>query len=151
MTTRKSAKLATAAAVAAGALTIATGLAVAGGLPDQASDTASEHATVEETTTTTSSTTTTVAEKDEVKTADVENETEAVDVEKADVEDQENTEHPDNHGADVSAVAHDDSTTGREHGKAVSTVARDNHGQATADEHTSAEHGRSGEDRPADD
>ena len=38
------------------------------------------------------------------------------------------TEHPDNHGADVSAVAQSDETTGREHGEAVSTVARDGHG-----------------------
>ena len=38
------------------------------------------------------------------------------------------TEHPDNHGADVSAVAKSDETTGREHGEAVSTVARDGHG-----------------------
>jgi hypothetical protein len=36
----------------------------------------------------------------------------------------------DNHGADVSAVAKDDSTEGREHGEAVSEVARDNHGQS---------------------
>jgi hypothetical protein len=32
------------------------------------------------------------------------------------------------HGAEVSAVANDHSTTGREHGEAVSTVARDGHG-----------------------
>jgi hypothetical protein len=38
------------------------------------------------------------------------------------------TEHPDNHGADVSAVAKSDETTGREHGEAVSTVARDGNG-----------------------
>jgi hypothetical protein len=34
----------------------------------------------------------------------------------------------DNHGAEVSAVAQDDSTTGREHGEAVSAVARGEHG-----------------------
>ena len=34
----------------------------------------------------------------------------------------------DNHGADVSAVAQDDSTTGRAHGEAVSEVARAGHG-----------------------
>ena len=33
-----------------------------------------------------------------------------------------------NHGADVSTVAKDDSTTGRAHGEAVSEAARDNHG-----------------------
>ncbi len=35
----------------------------------------------------------------------------------------------DNHGADVSAVAKDDSTTGRAHGEAVSAIARGDHGQ----------------------
>jgi len=34
-----------------------------------------------------------------------------------------------NHGADVSAVARDDSTTGRAHGEAVAAVARGDHGQ----------------------
>ena len=33
-----------------------------------------------------------------------------------------------NHGADVSTVAKDDSTTGRAHGEAVSEAARANHG-----------------------
>ena len=32
-------------------------------------------------------------------------------------------DHPDNHGDDVSAVAHDDSSEGCEHGRAVSAVA----------------------------
>jgi hypothetical protein len=44
----------------------------------------------------------------------------------------EATEHPDNHGADVSAVAKSDETTGREHGEAVSTVARDGNGPDAA-------------------
>jgi hypothetical protein len=35
----------------------------------------------------------------------------------------------DNHGADVSAIAKDDSTTGRAHGEAVSAAARGDHGQ----------------------
>jgi len=34
-----------------------------------------------------------------------------------------------NHGADVSAVAKDDSTAGRAHGEAVSAIARGDHGQ----------------------
>jgi hypothetical protein len=34
----------------------------------------------------------------------------------------------DNHGADVSAVAQDDSTVGRDHGEAVSATASDGHG-----------------------
>ena len=34
-----------------------------------------------------------------------------------------------NHGADVSTVAKDHSTTGRAHGEAVSAVARGDHGQ----------------------
>jgi hypothetical protein len=33
-----------------------------------------------------------------------------------------------NHGADVSTVAKDDSTTGQAHGEAVSEAARNNHG-----------------------
>ncbi len=33
-----------------------------------------------------------------------------------------------NHGADVSTIAKDDSTTGRAHGEAVSEAARANHG-----------------------
>jgi len=34
-----------------------------------------------------------------------------------------------NHGADVSAVARDEGTTGRAHGEAVSAVASEDHGQ----------------------
>lgn len=37
----------------------------------------------------------------------------------------------DNHGAEVSAAAQDRSTIGREHGEAVSAVARGDHGPAT--------------------
>jgi hypothetical protein len=44
-------------------------------------------------------------------------------------DDSENTpttvEHPDNHGKDVSTVAHDDSNEGADHGSAVCTVASD--------------------------
>jgi hypothetical protein len=48
----------------------------------------------------------------------------------------------DNHGAEVSAVAKDDSTQGREHGEAVSEVARGDHG-------ADADHGESAEDHGA--
>jgi hypothetical protein len=36
--------------------------------------------------------------------------------------------HPENHGADVSSVAHTTDATGRDKGEAVSTVARGDHG-----------------------
>jgi hypothetical protein len=165
LTSRKSAKFATAAAVAAGALTIATGLAVAGVLPDQASDTAGDHAKVEveETTTTMASTTTTV-DDDELKTADVENESDDVETEKADVEAEGQDNRPtDTHGYTVSSWIEQnrDSYDGRDFGEQVSTQARDNAGQAqatdagtegkaTAEEHKSAEHGESA-DHTADD
>jgi hypothetical protein len=42
-------------------------------------------------------------------------------------------EHPDNHGNDVSTVAHDDSTEGADHGTAVCTVASDGKCQPNAD------------------
>jgi hypothetical protein len=37
------------------------------------------------------------------------------------------------HGAEVSVVAHDDSTTGREHGEAVSQIAQGEHGAVATD------------------
>lgn len=51
-------------------------------------------------------------------------------------EDGANADHPDNHGADVSAVAQTDCTGGDHdnHGGCVSAVAKDNDGQATASE-----------------
>ena len=44
------------------------------------------------------------------------------------------SEPKDNHGAYVSAVAHDHTLTGREHGKAVSEVARSDAGKPNADD-----------------
>ena len=43
-------------------------------------------------------------------------------------------ESADNHGADVSAVAQTEFDSGREHGEAVSEVAKDNHGAEVSDD-----------------
>jgi hypothetical protein len=51
----------------------------------------------------------------------------------------EGTGPVDNHGAEVSAVAHTELPTGRQHGEAVSEVARQNHG---ADARAAAQHGK---------
>lgn len=48
-------------------------------------------------------------------------------------------EHPANHGADVSGVAKDHSTTGKAHGEAVSAAARDNAGQTKSDDSTESD------------
>jgi hypothetical protein len=48
------------------------------------------------------------------------------------------TEHPENHGADVSAVAQDTATVGRDHGEAVSEVARQGHGNEPSDASSNA-------------
>jgi hypothetical protein len=67
------------------------------------------------------------AAKDEAKDKEGGDESKALEVE---------TGKPtDNHGAAVSAVAHDDSLEGREHGKAVSEVARSDIGKKHADKH----------------
>jgi hypothetical protein len=58
-------------------------------------------------------------------------------------------EHPDNHGKDVSTVAHDDSNTGEDHGTAVCTVASEGKCKAGADDHSgqgnSADHRKDGD------
>jgi hypothetical protein len=53
-------------------------------------------------------------------------------------------EHPDNHGNDVSTVAHDDSNEGADHGSAVCTVASEGKCQPNADDEN-GDHGKSGE------
>ena len=143
MPTYRSAKLATAAAVAAGGLTLATGLAVAVDLPDQASDTAEERvAEVHDTTTTstTSSTTTTTAAT-----------TTTVDTEAGDDLDAqgEGARPTDTHGYTISNLARS-TEPGPDHGATVSAAASGNAttGTVTAEEHRSAEHGKSAEHRP---
>ena len=48
----------------------------------------------------------------------------------------EHADHPDNHGKDVSTVAHDTSTTGADHGAAVCAVASEGKCQAGDDDGT---------------
>jgi hypothetical protein len=61
-------------------------------------------------------------------------------------------EHPDNHGKDVSTVAHDESTEGRDHGAAVCEVASDGKCKAGednsgTDKGKSADHRQDGDHR----
>lgn len=159
MPIQRRAKLATAAGVAAAALTLATGLAVAAGLPDQASDTASEHVADQATTTTTTASTTTTVEsnKDDETTATVNTNSEPEN------DNEGQADRPtDTHGYAVSNLATTTNLEGRDKGEAISTLAKsnaqaDDHettgtvntGTATADEHQSAEHGQSADHKPA--
>ena len=120
-------------AVAAGALTLAaTGIAAASDAPPEAADqgltTASEqvgvelpanddHAVAEDTDAT-----------DDAADAADEADDAADDAAEAD----EGIGPVDNHGAEVSAVAQTEFATGREHGEAVSEVARQDHGPEAA-------------------
>jgi hypothetical protein len=117
-------------AIAAGALTLgATGVAAAVTTPDEAEPgltTASEKAGFE---------VPVGAEADPA--GDEVTEVETEDAEADEVE-AEGTGPVDNHGAEVSAVAKSDFETGREHGEAVSAIARTNGGGAAA---TSADDG----------
>jgi hypothetical protein len=149
---QRRAKLAAAAGVAAAALTLATGLAVAAGLPDQASDNATQHVADHVTTTTTSSTTPTVtSDSDESTTGTVNTNSEP----QNDNEGQANRP-TDTHGYAVSNLATTTNLEGRDKGEAISTLAQSN-GQAdshdttgtvTADEHQSTEHGQSADQKP---
>jgi hypothetical protein len=111
-------------AIAAGALTLgATGVAAAVTTPDEAEPgltTASEKAGFE---------VPVGAEADPA--GDEVTEVETEDAEADEVE-AEGTGPVDNHGAEVSAVAKSDFETGREHGEAVSAIARTNGGGAGA-------------------
>ena len=164
MPTQRRAKLATAAGVAAAALTLATGLAVAAGLPDHASDTATEHVADQATTTSTTSSTTstTVASHDDETTAP-----------KADTNSEPQNDNEgqanrptDTHGYAVSQLATTTDAQGRAKGEAISTLAKsnaqnDSHaapdttGAATADDHADehaddqpATHGKSADHTP---
>jgi hypothetical protein len=150
---QRRAKLATAAGVAAAALTLATGLAVAAGLPDQASDTATQHVTAQDTTTTTSSTTTTVgSNNDESTTATVDTNSEPQNDNEGQL-----SRPTDTHGYAVSQRATTTDAQGRAKGEAISTLAKSNAqneshdttGTVTAEDHESAEHGQSADHKPA--
>lgn len=129
-------------AIAAGALTLgATGIAAAAGSPSDAADDgltkasaqvgielpaskdshpgADDHAGASD------------PEDDAVETEDdaAETEADADDTEDRTEDAGEGTGPVDNHGAEVSAVATSDETTGRDHGMAVSEVARQGNGQ----------------------
>jgi hypothetical protein len=124
-------------AVAAGALTLAaTGIAGATDSPPDAADqgltTASEHVGVELPATKDAHPDGSSVEQDDDATTD-----ESADATE-DESDDEGTGPVDNHGAEVSAVAQSDETTGRAHGEAVSEVARAGHGEdagSTGEEH----------------
>ena len=124
-------KLAKKIAATAGALTLgATGIAAAAGPPpaaDEGLTRASDQVGVE-----------LPASKDAHPTAD-DHASEApepdADDEATDELDDEGAGPVDNHGAEVSAVAKSDATTGREHGMAVSEVARQGHGQGPSEDH----------------
>jgi ABC-type glycerol-3-phosphate transport system substrate-binding protein len=116
-------------AVAAGALTLAaTGIAAAAGSPPEAADdglsTAEAQVGVE-----------LPASKDAHPGApevqdDAADEVEVEQTDEVEVEAEAEGVGPvDNHGAEVSAVAKSDATTGRAHGEAVSEVARQGHGK----------------------
>lgn len=114
-------------AIAAGALTLAAGgVAAAAGSPSVEADkgltTAEEQVGVE-------LPATKDAHPGEVEETDTEVETPETESTEVEVDD-EGTGPVDNHGAEVSAAATSDETTGREHGEAVSAVARDNAGTA---------------------
>lgn len=142
MPTHRSAKLATAATVAAAGLTLATGLAVAGVLPDQASDTAEEKvAENRPATTTTAPTTTTTSATTGAPGA----------------ESHGDGDRPtDTHGYAVSGLATSTDLEGRDKGEAISDLASSNAqsggaattGTVTAQAHQPAERGKSAEHRP---
>jgi hypothetical protein len=124
-----------AAAALAGGLTLSTGLAAADVLPSGAQDVASSalsHVGIHVPGNDDSTTVSTVEQQDQ----NDDSATSTTEVEA------DNAEHPDNHGNDVSAVAHDKSLQGQEHGAAVSNVASNGKSQAGED------HGKAGDDHP---
>lgn len=125
-------------AVAAGALTLgATGIAAAAATPDAADaglTKASDQVGVE---LPASQGSHPGADEHADDAADQSTEVESTEDDEADdVEgQQEGTGPVDNHGAEVSAVAQSDDATGRDHGIAVSEVARQGHGEGPSGEH----------------
>ena len=118
-------------AAAAGAITLGAAGVAAAGTPDAADDgltKASEQVGVE-----------LPASHDSHPVADDASD-EGTDVDAPDDEstDDEGTGPVDNHGAEVSVVAQSDETTGRDHGMAVSEVARQGHGHGPSEGHPAA-------------
>jgi hypothetical protein len=129
-----------AAAALAGGLTLSTGLAAADVLPGPAQEAASSALShvgihVPDRSSDDDTNVTTVDDRQEDKVANDD-----------DPATHEANEHPDNHGADVSSVAKDDSTEGAEHGAAVCAVASDDKCQAGEDHGASADAGTTGDE-----
>ena len=135
-------------AIATGALTLtATGIAAAGSAPDAAENglTKAEEQVGVELPAAKSAHPGTPHEKAEADDdeSDAPEETEA----EAESSEAKGTGSADNHGAMVSAVAHTELATGREHGEAVSAAAHQNHGaeMQAAKEHPEHGGGNDGE------
>ena len=125
-------------AIAAGAATLTvTGIAAAGSPPEAAEDgltTAEEQVGVE---LPASKAAHPGRQNEDAQDAEV------TDAEATEVEaEAEGTGPVDNHGAIVSAVAHTEFPTGREHGEAVSAAARQNHGAEVQAAKEHPEHGK---------
>jgi len=130
-------------AIAAGAATLTvTGIAAAGSPPEAAEDgltTAEEQVGVE---LPASKAAHPGRQNEDTKDAEV-TDAEVSDAEATEVEaEAEGTGPVDNHGAIVSAVAHTEFPTGREHGEAVSAAARQNHGAEVQAAKEHPEHGK---------
>ncbi|MEY2473528.1 MAG: hypothetical protein QOK28_2857 [Actinomycetota bacterium] len=124
------------AAAIAGVLVLTGGVASAatGTLPDPAQNAAShavEHVGLH------------IPKSDDNDAADTDTDTKDANEENGN-ETTTTVEHPDNHGKDVSTVAHDKSTTGEDHGTAVCTVASEGKCKAGADEKTDDHSGQGG-------
>jgi hypothetical protein len=122
------------AAAIAGVLVLSGGVASAatGALPDPVQDTAShaaEHVGLH------------IPKSDKHEADD-----DATDDANDDTGDDTTAEHPENHGKDVSTVAHDESNEGRDHGAAVCAVASDGKCKPNADDDKSGQ-GKSADHR----
>lgn len=127
-------------ATAAGALTLgATGIAAAGATPD-AADAGLTKASAQVGVELPASRTSHPGVDEHADDAAEEVDRGSTEAEEADEtgSDHEGTGPVDNHGAEVSPVAQSDATTGRDHGMAVSEVARQGHGQGPSDDHPAA-------------
>jgi len=114
-------------ALAAGALTLAAGgVAAAAGSPPEEAETGLTIAEAQVGTDLPASQDAHPGGPEDVEAEDIE--AEELEVEEAEVEEDGEGGPTDNHGAVVSAVAQSDEHEGREHGEAVSTAARANHG-----------------------
>jgi hypothetical protein len=130
-------------AIAAGALTLGTaGIAAAGSPPDNADEGLTKASAQVGIELPASQDSQPQADEHDDDSDDLEDEAVEVDDElEAEDELEEGLGPVDNHGAEVSAVAKSDETEGRDHGIAVSEVARQGHGQGPSGE-SSTTHGR---------